>query len=306
MQKNKLIVTEKQAGFRLDLILSDVLTGLSRSTLQNAIEEGKVRVDGKKVRKSFKPKAGSLIEFEQIDTEPQEPLPEKIKLDIHYEDEDLLVINKERGMVVHPAAGHSSATLVNALLYHCGSDLSDINGQQRPGIVHRLDKDTGGLLVVAKTNFAHLALAKQLKDRSALRKYKAMAHGLVKQEQAVINAPIGRSQSNKLKFVTNPINSKSKEAITYLKLEKQFDKYALLSLRLETGRTHQIRVHLASIGHPIAGDLLYGPKNTPKELNGQCLHATCLGFVHPRQERAMRFESELPDYFLNFIEKVNK
>ncbi|HOO26338.1 MAG TPA: RluA family pseudouridine synthase, partial [Clostridiales bacterium] len=225
-----------------------------------------------------------------------------IELKIVYEDDDLLIVDKPRGMVVHPAAGNPDGTLVNALLDYCGDNLSSLNGPGRPGIVHRLDKDTGGLIIVAKNDVTHASLAKQLKDRTMKREYIAVIHGVLKNLEGTIDKPIGRNKNDRKKFAVNVENAK--EAISHYSLIEQFDKYALIKVELVTGRTHQIRVHMASIGNPVAGDRVYGPKYTPLFLEGQCLHAFCLGFTHPKTGKYIEIKADLPQYFKDFIERI--
>ncbi|MBR5015272.1 MAG: RluA family pseudouridine synthase, partial [Clostridia bacterium] len=231
-----------------------------------------------------------------------EAKPQDIPLDIFYEDDDLLVVNKPKGMVVHPAAGNPDGTLVNALLFHCKGSLSGINGEIRPGIVHRIDKDTSGLLVVAKNDATHQKLAEQIKEHSFTRCYKAVVHGNIKDDEGTIDAPIGRSPKDRKKMAVTDKNSR--EAVTHFKVLERFKDYTYIECKLETGRTHQIRVHMAYRGNPVAGDTLYGPKNTPKDLNGQCLHAYKLGFVHPKTGEYLEFEAPLPEYFEKFLKKV--
>lgn len=225
-------------------------------------------------------------------------------MSIVYEDDDLLVVDKPKGMVVHPAPGNPDGTLVNALLYHCGDSLSGINGVIRPGIVHRIDKDTSGLLIVAKNDFAHVNLAEQIRVHSFTREYRAVVHGNLKQDEGTVNAPIGRSPKDRKKMAVTDRHSRN--AVTHYQVLERFGDYTYIKCRLETGRTHQIRVHMAYLGHPLAGDTVYGPKNTPKSLNGQCLHAGLIGFIHPRTGEYMEFSSELPDYFQTFLRTLEQ
>ena len=266
-------------GVRLDKLIADG-TELSRSAAVKLIEQGNVLVNGSPAGKKDIPAAGAVVEITLPDPQSTDILPENIPLDIIYEDEDLLVVNKPKGMVVHPAAGHYSGTLVNALMYHCGDSLSGINGEIRPGIVHRIDKDTSGLLVVAKNDLAHIGLSEQIK------------------EDGIVNAPIGRHKTDRKKMCVTPDNSR--EAVTHYFVLERFPGYTHLRVRLETGRTHQIRVHMAYIGHPVAGDPVYG-NGKPAWLEGQCLHAKKIGFVHPRTGEYMEFDSELPEYFQKFL-----
>lgn len=275
---------------------------LTRSAAVRLIERGLVTVDGKTAGKKDVPKPGTEIEVEIPEPEAVDILPENIPLEIVYEDEDVLVVNKPKGMVVHPAAGHYSGTLVNALMFHCGERLSGINGEIRPGIVHRIDKDTSGLLMIAKNDFSHLALSEQIKAHSFTREYSAVVVGAIK-EDGTVNAPIGRHKTDRKKMCVTLENSR--EAITHYSVVKNYAGYTHLNVRLETGRTHQIRVHLSYIGHAVAGDEVYG-NGKPKWLNGQCLHARKIGFVHPRTGEYLEFESELPDYFLNFLDSIKQ
>lgn len=296
------VVCAERTGQRIDKVIADFDGGLSRSFVQNLIVSGNVSVNGKFVSKSYKAVRGDTVTVQLPDPEPLDVRPEDIPLDIRFEDDAVLVVNKPQGMVVHPAPGHSSGTLVNALLYHCGSSLSGINGVLRPGIVHRIDKDTSGLLMVAKNDTAHTSLAGQIQDHSFRREYFAVAHGRFRETAGTVDAPIGRHPLDRKKMAV--VLQNSKPAITHYQVLEQFDQFAFLRLRLETGRTHQIRVHMAYLGHPLAGDPVYGPKNGVKQLHGQCLHAGLLGFVHPTQNRYMEITSELPDYFSSFLKKL--
>lgn len=295
-------VGEEQAGQRIDKVIAGFAADLSRSFIQNLITMQRVSVNGNAVSKSYKTACGDYIRVDLPEPVPLDVVPEDIPLDIRFEDDAVLVVNKPRGMVVHPAPGHYSGTLVNALLYHCGESLSGINGVMRPGIVHRIDMDTSGLLMVAKNDAAHAALAAQIQDHSFVREYYAVAHGRFKESSGTVNAPIGRHPQQRKKMAVTMQNSKP--AVTHYQVLEQFDQFAFLRLRLETGRTHQIRVHMAYLGHPLAGDPVYGPKNGVKQLNGQCLHAGLLGFVHPVTNSYMEITSELPDYFVDFLKKL--
>ncbi len=288
-----------EGGVRLDKLISEQ-TELSRSAAAKLIEEGAVLVDGKPANKKDTPKSGALVEITLPEPQSVDILPEDIPIEIVYEDDDLLVVNKPKGMVVHPAAGHYSGTLVNALMFHCGDSLSGINGEIRPGIVHRIDKDTSGLLMVAKNDLAHIGLSEQIKDHSFTREYEAVVCGAVK-EDGTVNAPIGRSKNDRKKMCVTLENSR--EAVTHYSVIRRYSGYTHLRVRLETGRTHQIRVHMAYKGNPVAGDEVYG-NGKPKWLNGQCLHAKKLGFVHPRTGEYMEFESELPEYFTKFLRTI--
>ncbi len=283
-------------GSRLDKQIADG-TELSRSAAARLIESGLVLVAGKPANKKDIPQNGAAIEITLPDPQPAEILPENIPLAIVYEDNDLLVVNKPKGMVVHPAAGHYSGTLVNALMYHCGGSLSGINGEIRPGIVHRIDKDTSGLLIVAKNDYAHLGLSGQIKAHSFTREYETVVTGGIKSD-GTVNAPIGRHKTDRKRMCVTAENSR--EAVTHYSVCERFAGYTWLKVRLETGRTHQIRVHMAYIGHPVAGDAVYG-SGKPDWLGGQCLHARKVGFVHPRTGEYMEFDSELPEYFMRFL-----
>ncbi len=290
------------AGERADKLISAVLDGYSRSFVQNLFGDELVRCKNKAVGKSFKPKQGDVIEFTVPEPRTLSLEPEDIPLEVMYEDADLLVVNKPRGMVVHPAPGNYSGTLVNALLHHCEGNLSGINGVIRPGIVHRIDKDTSGLLLVAKTDAAHVSLSAQIKEHSLAREYRAVIHGHLKQSEGVVDAPIGRSPNDRKKMCVTDKNSK--HAVTHYTVLEEYKDFSFLKLRLETGRTHQIRVHMAYLGHPVAGDPVYGPKNGVTSLAGQCLHAGLLGFVHPSNGEIIRVESPLPEYFTDFIRRI--
>ncbi len=287
---------------RVDKILSCVLEKYSRSFVQSLFDRELVYCGTKKISKSFRPKCGDVIEFSVPEPEELSLEKENIPLDIVYEDNDLLVVNKPRGMVVHPAPGNYSGTLVNALLYHCGDSLSGINGAVRPGIVHRIDKDTSGLLLVAKNDNAHVSLSEQIKEHSLDREYRAVIHGHLKEQEGVVDAPIGRSPTDRKKMCVTDRNSKN--AVTHYTVLEEFRDFSLIKCRLETGRTHQIRVHMAYLGHPVAGDPVYGPKNGVTSLGGQCLHAAVLGFTHPVTGERIRTQAPLPDYFTDFLEKI--
>ena len=284
---------------RLDKLISDN-SELSRSAAAKLIERGLVTVNGKNADKKTVLKIGEIAVVEIPEPEARDILPENIPLDIVYEDDDLLVVNKPKGMVVHPAAGHFSGTLVNALMFHCKDSLSGINGEIRPGIVHRIDKDTSGLLIVAKNDFAHIGLSEQIKAHSFTREYQTVVCGNIKQD-GTVNAPIGRHKLDRKKMCVTAENSR--EAITHYFVLENFAGYTHLRVQLETGRTQQIRVHLSYIGHPVAGDEVYG-NGKPKWLGGQCLHAKKIGFVHPRTGEYLEFDSELPDYFKKFLKEI--
>lgn len=295
-------VPENFEGERIDKFLSVLLEDSSRNAIQKLIENGKVLVNGAIVNKKYKVSTDDEITMLPSELKPLDAEPEDIPLDIVYEDEHLLVVNKPRGMVVHPAPGNYSGTLVNALLYHCKDSLSGINGILRPGIVHRIDKDTSGLLIVAKTDKAHLGLAEQIKEHSFTREYNAVIVGHLKESEGTINAPIGRNPKDRKKMCITQTNSKN--AVTHYNTIQDYEGYSHISLKLETGRTHQIRVHMAHLGHAVAGDYVYGNDKKSAYLNGQCLHAIKIGFVHPITNEYLEFTSELPDYFTEFLNKL--
>ena len=291
---------ESQEGERIDRYLSEELEDKSRSYIQKLIRDGHVLVDGKTVKAGYRLVAGDNIAITLPEIKEPEIPAENIPLDILYEDKDLLVVNKPKQMVVHPAPGHYTGTLVNALMYHCGQDLSGINGIMRPGIVHRIDMDTTGSLVVCKTDSAHQSLSAQLKEHSIVRRYRAIVCGSVKEEEGVIDAPIGRDPSDRKKMAVNHKNGK--EAVTHYRVLQRFSGYTYIECRLKTGRTHQIRVHMASIGHPLLGDAVYGPKKCPfPSLEGQTLHAMILGFVQPSTKEYIETCAPLPDYFEHLL-----
>lgn len=291
-------------GKRIDLFLNDELSDISRSALQKLISEGNVIVNDKKINKNYKLRSGDFISVKipapiELDVEQ-----ENITLDILFEDDQLIVINKPQNMVVHPAPGHYSGTVVNALLYHCGENLSGINGVLRPGIVHRIDKDTSGVIVVAKTDLAHKALTRQLADHSMNRIYSAIVFNNFKEDGGVVDKPIGRSSVDRKKMAVTDKNSK--RAVTHYSVIERLGKFNLMEFKLETGRTHQIRVHMAYMGHPLLGDCVYGPKKQPFNLLGQVLHAKTLGFVHPVTNQYMQFDTPLPEYFTKLVEILRK
>lgn len=299
-ESREIIIAEP--GMRADKAISVALPELSRSAVQNLIAGGHVYCNGTAIQKSAKLPVGAVL---TVDIPPARPLdvkPQNIPLDIVYEDDDLLVVNKPKGMVVHPAAGNYDGTLVNALLYHCGDTLSGINGVIRPGIVHRIDKDTSGLLIVAKNDTAHRHLAEQIKVHSFTREYRAVVYGRIR-EDGIVDAPIARHPQER-KRMTVMQSPSARNAVTHYFVTQHFNGFTQLRLRLETGRTHQIRVHMAYIGHPVAGDPVYGPKKVITSLNGQCLHAGLIGFIHPRTGEYMEFESPLPEYFTNFVKTL--
>ena len=293
--RKELFVTEDISGDRIDKFLSDQCEELSRSFLQKLLKAGEIFVNGKPVKASYRVLDGDSILFEVPEATEPEILPEDIPLDIVYEDHDVILVNKPKGMVVHPAAGHYSQTLVNALMYHCREDLSGINGVLRPGIVHRIDMDTTGILIACKNDLAHNSIAAQLKEHSITRRYEAIVHGVLKDEEGTVDAPIGRNPQDRKKMCINYQNGK--QAVTHYRVLKRFHDFTHIECRLETGRTHQIRVHMASIGHPLLGDAVYGPSKCPYKLQGQTLHAGVLGFVHPRSGEYMEFRAPRPEYF---------
>lgn len=300
MNEERQIEIDADLTGRIDKVLGHFLSDVSRSQLQKWIEDGHVTVNGQVVKTKYKLKAGDVVKIipeapQTIDLEPED-----IPLDIVYEDDDVIVVNKPAGMVVHPAPGHPGHTLVNALLYH--SPLSTINGEFRPGIVHRIDKDTSGLLMVAKNDLAHRSLAAQLKAKTNQREYVALVHGVIKEDQGTIDAPLGRSKKDRKK---QAVVMDGRHAVTHFEVVKRYRHYTLVKCRLETGRTHQIRVHMAYIGHPLAGDPLYGPRKTLAG-PGQYLHAGLLGFKHPRTGQEMTFTAPLPDYFTKMLEHLDK
>ena len=297
------IVEDVDAGKRLDSFLAEKNTAnYTRSFIGKMIEENLVLYNGKPSKASTKIKTGDRIELFEKEPEPLAVKGEEIPLEIVYEDDDLMVINKPRGMVVHPAPGHTSGTLVNAVLSHAGESLSSINGVLRPGIVHRIDKDTSGLILVCKNDFSHKALAKQLEEHSITRRYHAICSGRLKEEQGTVSAPIGRDEKNRKQQAIN--YKHGKEAITHYRLLENLQNASLLECRLETGRTHQIRVHMKSIGHPLLGDPLYGPKKNLYAIKGQALHAMVLGFVHPRSGEYMEFSADYPEDFQELLNKL--
>lgn len=302
MEQREFIVEAEAAGQRIDRFLSGEDTGLSRSALQGLVADGHVLCNGKSIAKSLKLKAGDTILLEIPDAKPIEAVPQDIPLDIVYEDDHLLVVNKPKGMVVHPAPGNPDGTLVNALLWHCKGSLSGIGGEIRPGIVHRIDKDTSGLLIVAKNDFAHLALSAQLADRSLSRVYEAVVRGGMREDSGTVNAPIGRHPTDRKKMAVTQKGSRS--AVTHWEVIARYRGYTHIRCRLETGRTHQIRVHMAHIGHPLLGDALYGAPSPDKGLSGQCLHARELKFIHPRTGEHVVVSTDLPEYFTSILHRL--
>lgn len=297
-------IKQEEPSVRIDRYLAEQCPEFSRSYLQKLLKEQKVTADGRPVKANYKIPPGAEIQVEIPDMEVPDIRPEDIPLDILYEDEHLLVVNKPKGMVVHPAAGHTEGTLVNAVMAHCGDNLSGINGVLRPGIVHRIDKDTTGALVICKEDAVHRDLAEQLKEHSIKRRYRAIVQGNLKEDEGTIEGPIGRHHTDRKKMAINYKNGK--DAVTHYKVLERFGQYTYIECRLETGRTHQIRVHMTSIGHPLLGDTVYGSSKNPFHLQGQTLHAMILGFRHPVTGEYIEFEAPLPDYFLKLLEKLRK
>lgn len=304
MSKWEFLVDASGEGRRIDLFLTERVEGQSRSYLQKLVKEGGATVNGAVVKSNYKVKAGDRVLMEVPEPVELAVTARPMELDILYEDQDVILINKPKGMVVHPAAGHDDDTLVNGLLYHCQGNLSGINGVLRPGIVHRIDKDTTGVLVVCKNDMAHNSLAEQLKVHSITRYYRAIVHGVVREDEGTVEAPIGRNEKDRLKMAVNEKNGKP--AVTHYRVLERFRNYTYIECRLETGRTHQIRVHMASLGHPLLGDALYGPARCPYQLAGQTLHAMVLGFQHPRTGDYMEFTAPLPRYFEELLQKLPK
>ena len=298
--KQELFPEIADSGLRIDKYLSSVNEQLSRSYIQKLLKSGLVLVDGKPVKASYQVDEGDVISLDIPEAVEPEIEPENMDLDILYEDQDVILVNTPKGMVVHPAAGHYSHTLVNGLMYHCKDQLSGINGVMRPGIVHRIDMDTTGVIIACKNDMAHNSIAAQLKEHSITRRYQAIVHGVLKDDAGTIEGPIGRHPTDRKKMSINYNNGKS--AVTHYKVLKRFRQYTHVECRLETGRTHQIRVHMASIGHPLLGDLVYGPGKCPiPGLQGQTLHAGVLGFIHPRTGEYMEFTAPLPEYFAKLL-----
>lgn len=304
MDKFCFTITEDLEGERVDKCLSVLIDSLSRSFIQKLIKEEGVLVEGKPVKANYRVRAEDEIVFELPDNVEPDIEPENIPLEILYEDSDVIVVNKPKGMVVHPAAGHYSNTLVNALLYHCRDSLSGINGVMRPGIVHRIDKDTTGSVIACKNDAAHESIAAQLKEHSIKRVYHAIVTGELKEDTGTIDKPIGRHPTERKKMAVNEKNGK--HAVTHYRVLQRFRGYTYVECILETGRTHQIRVHMASIGHPLLGDEVYGRGKCPFSLQGQTLHAKTLGFVHPRSGKYVETDAPLPEYFTKLLEKLSK
>lgn len=302
MDENLIIITAEESGERIDALLVRALPALSRSQVQKLLEQGMVTLNDRPLKKNHRCTAGESYTVVLPEPEELSLAPQNIPLDVVYEDEDLIVINKARGMVVHPAPGHPDGTLVNALLHHCGDSLSGIGGQRRPGIVHRIDKDTSGLLIVAKNDFAHQLLSAQLSDHSLCREYEAVVHGGFREDSGTVDRPIGRHPVDRKRMAVTEKNAK--RAVTHWQLLEAYRGYSHILCRLETGRTHQIRVHMASIGHPLLGDGTYGAPSPEKGLAGQCLHARRLRFTHPRTGEQICLETALPEYFLDVLSRL--
>lgn len=303
MKQSQIVITEEEEGERLDRVLAEEIQGYSRSYLAGILKDGHVLLNGNGSKPSTRVEAGDVIDVALPDSIVPDIVPENIPLDILYEDDDVLVVNKPKGMVVHPAPGHMDGTLVNAVLYHCGSSLSGINGVLRPGIVHRIDKDTTGSVIVCKNDRAHQSIAAQLREHSIVRRYSAICYGRIESgEDLTVDAPIGRDPKNRLRMAVTDA-AHGKRAVTHVHVLKRYRDYTYLECRLETGRTHQIRVHLASIHHPLLGDEVYAPgRKSPYHLKGQCLHARILGFRHPVTGEYIETEAPLPDYFRHLLE----
>ncbi|MGG0237554.1 RluA family pseudouridine synthase [Bacillus rhizoplanae] len=294
-------VTEEQKNERIDKFIAGVNNEWSRSQVQQWIKDGVVTVNGKDIKGNYKVKTNDEITVTIPEPESLDILPEDMNLEIYYEDSDVLVVNKPRGMVVHPAPGHTSGTLVNGLMYHC-KDLSGINGVMRPGIVHRIDKDTSGLLMVAKNDMAHEALVNQLVAKTVTRRYQAIVHGVIPHDKGTVDAPIGRDKQDRQSMT---VEQNGKHAVTHFRVLERFNNFTHVECQLETGRTHQIRVHMKYIGYPLAGDPKYGPKKT-FDINGQALHAGILGFIHPRTGEYLEFEAPVPQIFVDLLDELRK
>ena len=297
----KVVVEENTQKKRIDSYIVDKNMNLSRTAIKRLLDEGKILVNGKKQKPSYKPEVGDIITIEIPAPEEIELKPQDIPIDIIYEDKDIIVVNKQKGMVVHPANGNPDGTLVNAIMAICKDSLSGIGGEIRPGIVHRLDKDTSGIIIVAKNDKAHINLSEQIKDHKVKKTYIALVRGIVKENEATINMPIGRSEKDRKKMA---VTKKGKEAITHFKVLQRYDNYTLLQVNIETGRTHQIRVHLSQIGYPIVGDEVYSNGKNEWNVKGQCLHAKSLEFTHPITGEKMYLEAKLPEYFENMLKDL--
>lgn len=304
MGKFNFLVEEKDNGLRLDKYLAEQMKDITRSFLQKLVKDGQITVDGIIQKSNYKLKIGQNVEVNIPPAEDTEILPEEIPLDILYEDDDLLVVNKPKNMVVHPSAGHYTGTLVNAVMFHCKDSLSGINGEIRPGIVHRIDKDTTGSLIICKNDESHLQIAEQIKEHSVNRIYRGIVSGRLKETEGTIEGDIGRHPTDRKKMAI--VTRNGKPAITHYRVLEQYKNAAYVEFKLETGRTHQIRVHMASIGHPLLGDVVYGNPKNPYKLEGQTLHAMTIGFIHPRSKEYLEVSAPLPEYFEKLIEKFQK
>ena len=303
MVEDLLQITAEESGERIDALLARILPELSRSAAQRLLEEGRVLLNGRPVKKNYKCAAGDRFTVSLPETAEDLPLvPQNIPLNVVFEDGDVIVVNKPRGLVVHPAPGHPDGTLVNALLFHCGESLSGVGGEKRPGIVHRIDMDTSGLIIAAKNDFAHQALSRQLADRSLSRVYEAVVRGGFREDAGTVDRPIGRHPTDRKRMAVTEKNSRP--AVTHWEVLARYKGYTHIRCRLETGRTHQIRVHMASLGHPLLGDAVYGAPSPDKGLEGQCLHARELKFIHPRSGEPVHLETPLPDYFLEVLARL--
>ena len=304
MNSYEFFIDDEEAGERIDKYLASLLPDYSRSYIQKMIADGNVQADGRSLKANYRIRTGDHLTVAAADPVIPEIVPENIPLDILYEDSDILVVNKPRGMVVHPAPGHYSGTLVNAVMYHCRDDLSTINGVLRPGIVHRIDKDTTGVLVVCKNDIAHRKIAEQLSVHSITRRYRALVYNNIKEDTGTVDAPIGRMPNDRKKMGINYKNGRN--AVTHYRVLERFGRYTYIECQLETGRTHQIRVHMTSIGHPLIGDTVYGPSKDPFHLGGQALHAMALGFIHPTSGEYVEFQAPLPEYFQKLLQRFEK
>jgi len=304
MQVYEFLAGEESKDLRLDVFLKQNIEEISRTYIQKLIKDGYANVNGTVPKTNYKVNSGDKVCLNVPETEEPDIVAQEMPLDIVYEDDDVILINKPKGMVVHPAAGHYTGTLVNGLMHHCKDNLSGINGVLRPGIVHRIDMDTTGILIACKNDVAHQKISEQLKEHSITRRYRALVYGVIKEDEGVVNAPIGRHPIDRKKMAINPQNGKN--AITHYRVLERFREYTYIECELETGRTHQIRVHMASLHHPLVGDQVYGPEKNPFHLQGQCLHAMVLGFVHPRTHEYMEFYADLPQYFSELLKKLPK
>ena len=304
MQVYEFLAGEESKDLRLDVFLKQNIEEISRTYIQKLIKDGYANVNGTVPKTNYKVNSGDKVCLNVPETEEPDIVAQEMPLDIVYEDDDVILINKPKGMVVHPAAGHYTGTLVNGLMHHCKDNLSGINGVLRPGIVHRIDMDTTGILIACKNDVAHQKISEPLKEHSITRRYRALVYGVIKEDEGVVNAPIGRHPIDRKKMAINPQNGKN--AITHYRVLERFREYTYIECELETGRTHQIRVHMASLHHPLVGDQVYGPEKNPFHLQGQCLHAMVLGFVHPRTHEYMEFCADLPQYFSELLKKLPK